>query len=276
MSVQNGQHAIWVVRNINQWSWTSDENMCRSSDCVSTAWDLVIFQRIAKAELAVCPIVDDHTTSFCTVNSQRRRLQQLQKYDSSSSNDHTRGNPCSAYKTGKWKPQHERAGNVGYRILNLIRGQVICTFTAAASPKSVFVNSRNPRITRCQDGNGADNCFSAREVSTNDNSAVLCLRETDVGWPDCRSARVERSLPTSEELAKPELQSKRSSGNPWTRLLRHPSPIRIQEVRGQNCSMGSEIENRMGLKWYPTSKASINSCYNSKLSIRGQVSKSVE
>ena len=104
----------------------------------------------------------------------------------------------------------------------------------------------------------------AQEVSTNDNSAVLCLRETEVGWADCRSARVERSLPTSEEFAKPELKPKRSSSNPWTRLLRHPSPIRFQQVRGQNCSMG------------PTSEASSNSCYNSKLSIRGQVSKSAE
>ena len=41
--------------------------------------------------------------------------------------------------------------------------------------------------------------------------------------------------------------------------------------------MGSEIENRIGLKWYPTSKASSSSCYNSSnLSIREQISKSVE
>ena len=65
-----------VVRNLNQWSWTSDENMYRSSDCVSIAWDLVICQKIAKAELAVYTIVDDDTTSFCTATSQRRRRQQ--------------------------------------------------------------------------------------------------------------------------------------------------------------------------------------------------------
>ena len=176
-------------------------------------------------------------------------------------------NSClRCYNSSGNKP--ERAGNVWYRILNPNRGQVNRIYTAAASPKSVFVSSRNPRITRSQDGNSADSCFSAREVSTIGDSAILCSQETEVGWPDCRSARVERSLPLSEELAKSELQSKRSSSNSWTRLLRHPSPIRIQEIRRQNCTMGSEIENRMGLKWSPTREASSNPCYNSNLSIR--------
>ena len=66
-----------VARNLNQWSWTSNENMCRNSDCISTAGDLAIVQRIAKAELAACPIVDSDSAQFCTVNSLRRRLQQV-------------------------------------------------------------------------------------------------------------------------------------------------------------------------------------------------------
>ena len=147
-------------------------------------------------------------------------------------------------KTGQWKPQPERAGNVGYGILNPIRGQVICIYTAASRPKSVFVSSRNPRITNCQDRNSG---FSAREVSTIDNSAIRFSRETDVGSTDCGSAGVERSLPTSEEPAESELQSEQSSSNSWTRLLRHPPPIRILELRRQNCTKGSEIGNRMGL-----------------------------
>ena len=60
------------------------------------------------------------------------------------------------------------------------------------------------------------------------------------------------------------------------RLLRHPSPLRIQAARRQNCAMGSKIENRMGLKWSFNSEASGNSCYNSILSIRGQVIKSAD
>ena len=78
-------------------------------------------------------------------------------------------------------PQPERAGNVRYGILILIRGQVSCIYTAAARPKSVFVSSRNPRITRCQDGNSADSGFSAPEASTFDDSAILCLREIEIG-----------------------------------------------------------------------------------------------
>ena len=100
-------------------------------------------------------------------------------------------------------------------------------YPAAARPKSAYVSSRNPRITRCQDGNSADSCFSAREVSTIDDNAILLSWENEVGWPDCRSARVERSLPTSNEFAKIELQSKRSSSSSWPRLLRHPSPVKI-------------------------------------------------
>ena len=54
-------------------------------------------------------------------------------YDSSSNNDHTWTTPCSAYKTGERKPQPERAGNILYGILNLIRGQVNCIYTRKAS-----------------------------------------------------------------------------------------------------------------------------------------------
>ena len=100
-------------------------------------------------------------------------------------------------------------------------------YTSAAMQKSVFVSSRNSRITRCQDGNSADSCVSAREVSTIEDSAILCSRETEVERPNYRSARVEISLPKSEELAKSELQPKRSSSNSWKRLLQ---PIRIQKA----------------------------------------------
>ena len=37
------------------------------------------------------------------------------------------------------------------------------------------------RITSFQGGNNADSCFSAREVSPIENSAILCSRETEVG-----------------------------------------------------------------------------------------------
>ena len=42
---------------------------------------------------------------------------------------------------------------------------------------------------------------------------------------------VEKLLPTSEELAKSELQSKRSSSSSWPKLLQNPSSIRIHEVK---------------------------------------------
>ena len=66
-----------VVRNLNQCSWTSDENMCINSKCVSIAWDLAIGQRIAKKEPTVCQILDDNTTNFSTATSKRNRLQQV-------------------------------------------------------------------------------------------------------------------------------------------------------------------------------------------------------
>ena len=118
--------------------------------------------------------------------------------------------------------------------------------------------------------------FSAWEVSTIDNSAVLRTRKTEIGWPHCGAARVERPLPTSEELARSELQSKGCSSDSWTRLLRHSSPFWIQEVRRQSCNMGSEIKDWLGFKWTSTSEASSNSCDHSNFNCRRQISKPVE
>ena len=130
-----------VARNLNQWSWTSNENMCRNSDCVSTAGDLATVQRIAKAELAACPIGSLH---------------------------HWR--QCNSMFTRNWS------------------------------------------------------------------------------WgPDCRSARVERSLHTSEELAKSELQSKRSASNSWTRLLRHLSPIEFKKSDDRTSPWAVNLKIRWAL-----------------------------
>ena len=62
---------------------------------------------------------------------------------------------------------------------------------------------------------------SAHKVSSSDNRAIQHTRKTEIGRPDCGASRVERPLPTFEELAKSELQSKRGSSDSWTRLLRH-------------------------------------------------------
>ena len=51
-----------------------------------------------------------------------------------------------------------------------------------------------------------------------------------------------------------ELQPERNSFNSWTGLIRNHSAIRIQDIRSQNSTVVSEIEDRMGLKWSPTSK----------------------
>ena len=61
-----------VARNSNQGSWMKDENMCRSSDCVSIAWDLALGQRIAKKEPTVCPIAEDDKTTLLHSNFSKK------------------------------------------------------------------------------------------------------------------------------------------------------------------------------------------------------------
>ena len=43
----------------------NNENMCRSSDFVSSVWDLVIDQGLAKVELAVNPFMDGDNFLHC-------------------------------------------------------------------------------------------------------------------------------------------------------------------------------------------------------------------
>ena len=43
----------------------NNENMCRSSDLVSSVWDLVIDQGLAKVELAVNPFMDGDKFLHC-------------------------------------------------------------------------------------------------------------------------------------------------------------------------------------------------------------------
>ena len=54
--------------------------------------------------------------------------------------------------------------------------------------------------------------------------------------------------PHLRNLPKSELQSKRCSSDSWTKLLRHSSPFRIQEVRRKNCTMVIEVKNWRGHK----------------------------
>ena len=54
------------------------------------------------------------------------------------------------------------------------------------------------------------------------------------------------------------------------------SPFWIQEVRRQNCTMGSQIKDRLGLKWSATSEAGSSSCHDSNINCRWQTSKPVE
>ena len=61
-----------------------------------------------------------------------------------------------------------------------------------------------------------------------------------------------------------------------TRLLQHSPPFRNQEIRRQSRTMGSEIKDRLGLKWSATSEAGSNSCHNSNINCRRQTSKTVE
>ena len=82
--------------------------------------------------------------------------------------------------------------------------------------------------------------IKTKVVSTSDNSATLCARETEVGWPDCGTARVEGPLTTYEEFAKSDLQSKRCSSISLTTLIWYLSHFWIQELRIQNCT--SEIK----------------------------------
>ena len=224
------QKAYSKMNSTPSGSWTSGEYMYRSLCTVfqlPETWPLV--KGLQKQNLQRAQLWTTTQQAFAQrLLNEGGYMRCLRCYDSGSNKHHTRRTPCSSYKT---REQPERAGNVWYGILNLICGQVICIYTAAARLKSVFVSSRNPTTTKCQAWNSANSGFSKRETSTIDDSAILCSRETEVGWPDCRSARVERSLPTSEELVNSELQSKRISNNSWTRLLRHPSPIRIQKIR---------------------------------------------
>ena len=203
----------WTARNlelreiqINEAEWTT-----RTCAEVQTVFQLPetrsSFKRLQMQNVYFKQLWTTTQQAFAQWLTEGDYTRRLRRYESSSNKHHTRRTPCSACKTGEWKPQLERAEKLWYGILNLIRGQVNCIYNAAARPRSVFVSSRNPRITRCQHRNSADSGFSAREVSTIDNSAILRSRETGVGRPDCRSASVERSLPTSEELAKSELQS---------------------------------------------------------------------
>ena len=82
------------------------------------------------------------------------------------------------------------------------------------------------------------------------------------------SCWIERPLPISQKLAKPELQSKRCSSDSWTRLLRHSSPF----WSIQNCTIGSEVKDWLGLRWSATSEAGSNSCHNSNINCRWHAS----
>ena len=164
------------------------------------------------------------------------------------------------------------------RIRDFICRQIIGGYTSTSRPKSVFISSRDPWPTSGQDWNGNDSCFSAWEVLTIDNSAILCARETEVGWPDCRAARIEKPLPTPEELAKSELNEVPviPGQDCYFHVVWHSLPFRIQEVRRQNCTMGNEIKDRMGLKWFATSETGSNSCDKSNINCRRETSKPVE
>ena len=50
----------------------------------------------------------------------------------------------------------------------------------------------------------------------------------------------------------------------------------VQDVGRQSCTMGSEIKDRLGLKWTPTSEASSNSCNHSNINCRWQIGKPIE
>ena len=171
---KDGQHAIWSrekFKSTKLYGWS----MCRSSDCVSIAWDMVIGQKICKNRTLNVPNCGrrlKNFLNFCTVNIKEGGYSRcLRCYGSSINKHRTRRTPCCAHQTGQWKPEPEHAGNVWYKILNFIRGQVSRIHTVSARPKSVFVSSRSPRITRRQDG---ISCCSTLKVPTIDNISILC------------------------------------------------------------------------------------------------------
>ena len=54
-------------------------------------------------------------------------------------------------------------------------------------------------------------------------------------------------------------------------MLLDPSHIRTQDTKHKSCTMGSEIKNRIGLKWSNNREAISYSCYNSNIHRRRQV-----
>ena len=70
----------------------------------------------------------------------------------------------------------------------------------------------------------------------------------------------------------PNQNYKTGLSDSWTRLLRHPSPSWIQEIRRQSCTMGSEIKDWLGLKRSATNEAS---SHKSSINCRWQTNKLV-
>ena len=114
--------------------------------------------------------------------------------------------------------------------------------------------------------------FQPKEATTDDNSTFICSRQRKALSPGWRSARIEKRLSTSEELALSNLKTAWSSSQHWTILLRHSLPNSVQELRAKHLP-GNQIEKWMGPKLYTNSKTSSNSRYKSYLNSRWQVNK---
>ena len=78
------------------------------------------------------------------------------------------------------KPQPQRICNqsvIQFFSISLVDRSIVST----PQLQGELVSCRNPRITRCQDKNSTGSELSTQEVSTLDNSAILCSREIEFG-----------------------------------------------------------------------------------------------